>query len=448
MSTLGFMNVYTKRQRIATLTRQIKGKLTNLNQYIDLDWMYFSWSILRKDGAVGIDQITAEAYEKNLEKNLVSLLDRFHAGTYVAPPVRRTYIPKIGGVRPLGIPCLEDKLLQTAVNLVLNEVYEQLFLDSSWGYRPGRGAKQAAIKLKDIIMEFKGGIILEVDIKAFFNNLDHSVLRTALKHKINDGVILRAIDKWLTAGVMEDGSLSFPTSGTPQGGSISPVLSNIYLHYVLDLWFEKVVKPEYSPTGRVELIRYADDFVIVFRSRKMAEEVLNLLRERMKKFGLELHPDKTRIIPFLKPFYNRRRRPKEMSETFNFLGFTYVWGIGRATGYWTVKMLTDRTRTTRGLRRISDYCRKFRNEELEKQFTKLRNMVKGHANYFGIPGNWSRVRSYYWHAKRIWHKWLSRRSDKGYMRWENFNKMFKRIEEELGPWYTGPTMWKNVGEPT
>src|SRR6516164_7719137 len=273
---------------------------TSLNHHLDLLWLVEAYNRTRKDGATGVDGQTAQDYGLTLGENLESLRDRAKSGTYRAPPVRRAHIPKGGSTtetRPIGIPTLEDKVLQRAVAMLLEPIYEQDFYDCSFGFRPGRSAHQALPALWKQAMDSHGGWILEVDIRKFFDTLDHAHLREFLKQRVRDGVLTRLIGKWLQAGVLEDGTVTYPEAGSPQGGVISPVLSNIFLHYVLDEWFEQAVKPRLR--GRASLIRYADDFVIGFTDETDARRVLEVLPQRFGKYGLTLHPDKTRLIPFV-----------------------------------------------------------------------------------------------------------------------------------------------------
>src|SRR5438270_5538301 len=322
------VDVSTRQRRIAELARQSPEMgFTSLAHFIDIDWLLEAYRRTRKDGAVGVDGQSGEDYAVDLEENLRSLLERAKSGTYQAPPVRRVHIPKAGSAtetRPLGIPTFEDKVLQRAVVMVLEAVYEQDFLDCSHGFRPGRSAHQALGAVWQQTMALGGGWIVEVDIRKFFDTLDHAHLRELLRHRIRDGVLLRLIGKWLNTGVLEDGSLSFPEAGTPQGGVVSPLLANVYLHYVLDVWFERDVKPRLQ--GRAFLVRYADDFVMGFACAEDARRVLDVLPKRFGKYGLTLHPDKTRLVPFQPP-------PQQTSPTasvgtgrpgsFDLLGFTH-----------------------------------------------------------------------------------------------------------------------------
>jgi len=300
--TLGSQTVQTKLERIAAKAREIRGvPLTTLAHHIDVDWLREAHRQTRKDGARGVDGQSAEQYGEQLEDNLRSLLERAKAGTYRAPPVRRVNIPKGDGsqTRPIGIPTFEDKILQRGVKMLLEAVYETSFHDFSYGFRPNRSAHQACEALRSATMEMGGGWVLEVDIKGFFDTLDHEHLRTILHQRVRDGVILRLIGKWLNAGVMEGLQLHQPEAGTPQGGVISPLLANIYLHEVLDEWFMSEVRPRLK--GHATLVRYADDFVFVFAKKEDAERVLDVLPKRFGKYGLTLHPVKTRLVAFQRP---------------------------------------------------------------------------------------------------------------------------------------------------
>jgi RNA-directed DNA polymerase len=284
--------VSTKQQRIAELAKQSPQMgFFSLAHHIDLRWLYEAYLRVRADAATGVDGQTAQDYATNLGANLRSLLERAKSGTYRAPPVRRVYIPKGtgGDTRPIGMPTFEDKILQRAVVMVLEAVYEQDFRACSYGFRPGRSAHQALDALWRQTMATQGGWIVEVDIRKFFDTLDHAHLRELLRRRIRDGVLLRLIDKWLKAGVLEDGQVTVPDTGSPQGGVISPLFANVYLHYVLDLWFEAEVQPRLK--GRAFLIRYADDFVMGFTCEEDARRVMEVLPKRFEKYGLTIHPE-------------------------------------------------------------------------------------------------------------------------------------------------------------
>jgi group II intron reverse transcriptase/maturase len=423
-------NVSTRLQRIAQLAREDpKRVLVSLAHHIDMDLLQEAYRRTRKDGAPGVDGQTAAAYEENLEENLQSLLDRFKSGRYQAPPVRRVYIPKGSDPtkkRPIGVPTFEDKILQRAVAMVLEAVYEQDFLDCSYGFRPGRSAHQAIRTLWQALTAMGGGWVLEADIQGFYDTLDPGHLRGFLDQRVRDGVLRRAIDKWLKAGVLEEGTLSHPTTGTPQGGVISPLLSNIYLHKVLDEWFEAEVKPRLH--GAACLIRFADDFVLVFQLESDARRVLEVLPKRFDRYGLRLHPDKTRLMRFERP--DRRVEPGraqrlEEPRSFDFLGFTHYWEKSRR-GSWVVKRKTASDRSTRFLRQLNQWCQRHRHAPVVWQHAQLLSKLRGHSGYYGITGNSRSLSSVQYRVKRTWHKWLSRRSRASGLNWERFNLLLER----------------------
>lgn len=413
-------NVSTKLQRIAELARKAPTMaIRTLAHHIDVEFLRVAYQETRKDGAVGVDEQTAAEYAANLEGNLQSLLDRFKSGTYYAPPVRRVEIPKGDGTtRPLGIPTFEDKVLQRAVVMVLNAVYEQDFLDCSYGFRPGRSAHHALEALWRATMDVGGGWVLEIDIRHFFDSVGHGHLRAILEQRVRDGVIRRTIDKWLNAGVQQDGAIWYPDGGTPQGGVISPLLANVYLHEVLDVWFEREVRPRLD--GSASLIRYADDATMVFAQEADARRVLVVLAKRFAKYGLTLHPEKTRLIDFRRPTGNG-----DGPGSFDMLGFTHFWGLSRK-GNWVVQRKTSRSRFGRALHRVAEWCRRNRHLRVYEQHKTLVAKVRGHYNYFGITGN-SRALGRFWHeVKRVWKKWLGRRSRRKQMTWERFALLISR----------------------
>jgi RNA-directed DNA polymerase len=419
--------ISTRRRRIAELASQSpQAAFTTLAHHIDIDWLKEAYRRTRKDGAVGVDGQTAEDYAEDLEGNLRSLLDRTKSGRYQAPPVRRVHIPKGTGAetRPIGIPTFEDKILQRAVAMVLEAVYEQDFLDCSYGFRPGRSAHQALDALWHQLMEVRGGWVLEIDIRKFFDALDHRQLHAILRQRVRDGVLLRLIGKWLQAGVLEDGCITHPESGSPQGGVISPILANAYLHEVLDTWFEQTVKPRLK--GRASLIRYADDAVLVFEVEGDARRVLDVLPKRFGKYGLTLHPEKTRLVPFqgLRPGSPPGPRD-ERPGTFDFLGFTHYWGR-TLKGNWAVKRKTAGGRLRRSLEAVAQWCREHRHLSIREQWAALTRKLRGHFAYYGIPGNLASLHRFRYHVTRVWHKWLSRRSGKARIPWEHFGELERR----------------------
>lgn len=429
LETQSSRDVSTKQVRIAQLAKRMEGvALTTLAHNIDIEWLREAYRRTRKDGAAGVDGQTAADYEASLEANLQSLMGRAKSGDhYRAPPVRRVHIPKGDGVktRPIGIPTFEDKVLQRAVAMVLEPLYEQDFLPCSYGFRPGRSAHQAVEDLRGALMEMKGGWILEADIESFFDEIDRSKLQEILRQRVRDGVLLRLIGKWLRAGVMEDGCVYHPETGTPQGGVISPLLANIYLHEVLDVWFESEVRPRLR--GRAHLVRYADDFVIAFEREDDARRVLAVLAKRFDKYGLRLHPDKTRLVPFQRPPRDSSPKSGDPSRpgTFDLLGFTHYWGRSRKSN-WVVKQRTASTRFSRTLRRISIWCRVNRHLPIKVQHRVLSQKLRGHDAYFGITGNCRLLACLRQAVQRIWFKWLRRRSSKARRSWVWMQRLLKR----------------------
>ncbi len=411
--------ISTRLQRIAELARQMPARaLTTLSHHIDVEWLKEAYRRTRKDGATGVDGTTAARYAANLEENLRSLLERAKSGTYRAPPVRRVYIPKGTGkeTRPLGIPTFEDKVLQRAVAMALEAVYEQDFMPCSFGFRPGRSAHQALQALWDATMTMSGGWVVEVDIRKYFDSIDHARLREILRQRVRDGVLVRLIGKWLNAGVMEEGRLSHPEAGTPQGGVISPLLANIFLHEILDTWFARDVLPRLS--GRAVLFRYADDFVILFSDEADARRVYDVLPKRFGRYGLTLHPDKTRLIDFRKP-----RPPNgDGPGSFDLLGFTHVWARTRSGGF-AVQRRTARGRFKRALQRVALWCREHRHRPIPEQHTTLSRMLRGHCAYYGITWNSSALLRFRRAMERLWVKWLGRRSQRARMTFERFRKL-------------------------
>jgi group II intron reverse transcriptase/maturase len=403
---------------------------TSLAYFIDIDWMHEAFRRTRKAGAVGVDGQSGEDYAVDLEGNLRSLLDRAKSGAYQAPPVRRVHIPKAGSAtetRPLGIPTFEDKVLQRAVVMVLEAVYEQDFKDCSYGFRPGRSAHQALESLWRQAMAMGGGWIVEVDIRKFFDTIDHGHLRAFLKQRLCDGVLHRLIGKWLNAGVLEDGGVTHPETGSPQGGVVSPLLANVFLHYVLDEWFERDVQPRLK--GHSFLIRFADDFVMGFTCEEDARRVMDVLPKRFEKYGLTIHPEKTRSVPFERPS-DRPQRPgapaRTPARTFDLLGFTHYWGRSRR-GDWVVKRKTSRSRFRRGLTAIADWCRKNRHDAMPQQHATLSQKLRGHFAYYGITGNADALNRFRRGVVGLWRKWLGRRHRGGEVSWERMYRLLERF---------------------
>ena len=414
-------NVSTKLERIAELARQSpKMVMHSLSRHIDLEWMRQAYALTRKDGARGVDGVSAEEFKENAEEKLIDLRERLMSGAYRAPPVRRVHIPKgEGKTRPIGVPTFEDKVLQRAVVMALDAVYEQDFLDCSYGFRRGRSAHQALEALWRGLMKMGGGFVLELDIQSFFDTMEHSHLRSFLDQRMRDGVLRRAIDKWLKAGVLENGWHQRSNLGTPQGGVISPLLANIYLHEVLDVWFERDVKPRLR--GHAFMIRYADDAVLVFSSEADARKVLDVLPKRFAKYGLTLHPVKTRLVNF-------RRPPHDVDKgfgSFDLLGFTHFWARSRK-GSWVVKRKTASQRLSRAIRRVWEWCRDHRHRRVDEQHATLTLMVRGHYGYYGVTGNTRQLSVFLHEVERVWRYWLDRRSQRGKMKWDRFARLLRR----------------------
>lgn len=421
--TKGSEDISTKQGEIAKLARrEPKLVLTTLAHRIDLEWLYEAYRRVRKDGAAGVDGVDAQTYEASLEENLSSLLERFRSGRYRAPAVRRVHIPKGdgGGTRALGIPTLEDKVLQRAVLMVLEPVYEQDFLSCSYGFRPGRSAHQALEALWRGLMDLGGGWVLDVDIRAYFDSVDRNQLNRVLDQRVRDGVIRRVVGKWLHAGVMEEGRLWYPEAGTPQGGVISPLLANLYLHEVLDTWFEGEVKPRLR--GRAFMVRYADDAVLCFECEEDARRVLAVIGRRLGRYGLELHAQKTRLVDFRVRDTGPKDSDSGGGHSFDLLGFTHFWARSRK-GRWVVKRKTAKGRFGRALKRVGDWCRAHRHDSLRAQQAALNRKLRGHYSYFGITGNGPALSRFVWEVERVWRKWLSRRSHHGRLPWAAFKRL-------------------------
>ena len=417
-------SVSTKQRRIAELVRtNPKMAFTSLNHHLDEEWLRCAYDLTRKDGAVGVDGQTAADYEANLKENLRSLLGRIKSGSYRAPPVRRAHIPKTDGTtRPLGIPTFEDKVAQRAIVLLLEPIYERDFLPCSYGFRPGRSAHQALDDLRSFIMGNNSRWVLDVDLRKFFDTIDHLHLRTFLARRVADGVVRKMIDKWLKAGVLDEGQVRHSDTGTPQGRVISPLLANVFLHYVLDEWFATEVGPRLK--RKHTLVRYCDDFVMVFEDFLDCRRVLAVLGKRVGRFGLTLHPDKTRMVDF-RFKQPDGRHPATQATTFDFLGFTHVWGKS-LKGKNIVCQRTAKARYARALRSVHDWCRKSRHRSLPEQHARITRMMQGQYAYYGITGNSRRLK---WYAHRVectWRMWLSRRTRGNPITWEEFTKILRR----------------------
>lgn len=412
-------NVYTRQQRIAANARAHPERaFTSLAHHIDRAWLEEAYRRVRKDGAVGVDGQTASAFEADFDNRLEQLREAARSGCYRAPPVRRIHIPKGDGrsQRPIGIPTLADKVLQRAVAMLLEPIYEQDFLNCSYGFRPGRSAHQALDHLWGSTMRQGGGWMLDVDIQGFFDTLDHERVRELLARRVSDGVVRRLIGKWLKAGVLEGGTWQRTRQGTPQGGVISPLLANVYLHAVVDEWFEQIARPRLR--GRAFLVRYADDLVIGFAREADARRVWTALEGRLGRYGLRLHPAKTRLVPFRPP------RADARPGSFDFLGFTHYWGRSRA-GRPVVRRRTAKDRRRRTLVAMNQWCRRHRHRPVAEQHRRLSRALRGHYAYYGVTGNTRALQSVHHRAKRIWIKWLQRRSQRR-MNWDAAQRLLVR----------------------
>jgi RNA-directed DNA polymerase len=419
---LSRLDVSTKQQRIARIARQKSEEpLTLLNHYMDESWLMAAYGELRKESAPGIDEQTVKGYFNGIEEKLKRLLELAKSGKYKAPPVKRVEIPKPGSkeFRPIGIPTTEDKLLQKAVQMLLEPIYEQEFYEFSFGFRPGKSQHQALDYMWKKIMGNNIRWVIDLDIRKFFDTVKHDILHQLLSIRVRDGVILRLIGKWLNAGVMKNRDISYPEEGTPQGGVISPLISNIYLHEALDKWYAKEIRPHLK--GRSFMIRFADDAILGFENQEEAEYVMKALKGRLAGYGLELHPEKTRLVYFDKPNSNKTGHPKPGS--FDFLGFTHYWDKS-LKGNWIVKRKTSKKKFKEKLKNIKQWCKENRHMPMKEQHEKLCRKIKGHYGYYGITGNARSLSQYRYEVTRTWKKWLCRRSKRGYrLNWDRFNKL-------------------------
>lgn len=414
--------------RVRRAARKDKGlRFTALLHHVyNLDTLREAYLSLKRDATPGVDGQTWRHYGENLEANLQGLSERLKRGAYRAKPTRRAYIPKPdGGQRPLGVAALEDKIVQRATVEVLNAIYEGDFVGFSYGFRPGRSPHQALDALYTGLLTRKVNWVLDADIRGFFDALDRGWLLTFLEHRIADQRILRLIRKWLNAGVLEDGKRTYSETGTVQGGSISPLLANVYLHYVFDLWVQQWRKRQ--ARGDVIVVRYADDFIVGFQRKTEAEAFLAALRERLARFGLELHPDKTRLFEF-GPFADRNRRGRGQGkpETFNFLGFTHICSRKRSNGMFTVLRQTQRSRLQAKLAEVKAELKRRMHDPVPEVGWWLGSVLRGHLQYYGVPMNGPALLLIRFQLARHWHRTLCRRSQKGRVLWERMKRLIER----------------------
>jgi RNA-directed DNA polymerase len=404
--------------------RSRQTRFTALLHHVNVDSLERAYRRLRRAAAPGIDGITVQSYAQDLQARLSNLCGRIHSGRYRPLPVRRTYIPKAdGGRRPLGVPALEDKIVQGAVAEVLSAIYEADFLDCSFGFRPKRSAHQALRSVHDAVMTERVSWVLDADIRRFFDSVDHGWLMRMLEHRIADPRVLLLLRQWLAAGVLENGIYAETVEGTPQGSGISPLLANVFLHYALDLWVQQWSRRE--ATGRLRLVRYADDFVLTFEMQGDAHRLRMALTERLAKFALQLHEDKTRLIEFGRfAAAARQRRHVGRPETFDFLGFTHFCGKSRK-GRFLVQRQTQRTRVTRKLRTLRQEMKRRRHRPVREQHGWLAAVLRGHYAYYGVTGNYRRLNSFHYQVRRAWLAALRRRSQRPRLPWARFEKLLQ-----------------------
>ena len=414
--------VSTKLARIAEQSkRDATLVFTTLAHLMDEDFLTEAFHQLRKDAAAGIDEMTVTEYAVNLGERIADLQRRMVAQEYRAQPARRVWIPKgDGGQRPLAILVLEDKIVQRAVAMLLEAIYEPHFCEFSFGFRRQRSAHQALTYLRQQCLEHGINWIIDADIAKFFDTISWEELRTILQKRVNDGAILRLIGMWLHVGVAEGDRVTNQEMGTPQGAPISPILANIFLHTVLDEWFQNDVRGRMN--GSCFLARFADDFVMGFNLRSDAERVFPVLPKRFERFGLRIHPEKSRMVQFSRPYWKQGKGP----GSFAFLGFTHYWGK-TLNGGWTIKRKTQGKRLNRFLSGIGDWCKEHRHETMAKQYGILSAKLRGHYQYYGVRGNFKMLEVVYERARVKWKKWLSRRNSKDGMGWEKFAAQVEEI---------------------
>lgn len=414
--------VSTKLLKVAERAkREPKARLLALAHLIDGEMLKAAFGRIRKDAAVGVDGVTKEKYGERLEENLATLHARMKAGQYRHQAIRRVHIPKAPGkTRPIGISTVEDKVVQNALTTVLGAIYEQDFLDCSYGFRPKRSAHDALRSLDAAGERGEVNWVLEADIESFFDSLDRKKLMEMLRQRVADESFMRLVGKCLHVGVLDGEEYEEPEMGTVQGSTLSPMLGNVYLHYVLDVWFGEEVKPRLK--GRATLIRYADDFIVGFERQDDATLVQRLVQERMAQHGLRLHPGKTRLVPFERP--RKGQTGGKGPGTFDYLGFTLFWRRTKS-GYWALTYQTRKARLQKAAQAIADFCRRRRHWPVKDQHASLCRRIRGHINYFGVSGNWDSLDLLIRIAERVWLKWLRRRSQRTRLNWQRYKAFLK-----------------------
>lgn len=401
--------------------REPAGRFHSLAHLIDVELLAGAFARLRNDAAVGVDGITKECYGQELESNLKDLHERLRTKRYRHQPIQRVHIPKEKGrTRPIGISTIEDKVVQNALRTVLEAVHEQDFLDCSYGFRPGRSAHDAVRALTRAVDVGEANWILEFDISSFFDNVCRSHLSQMLQRRVADGSMLRLVGKCLHVGVLDGEEFTEPSVGTVQGSTLSPLLGNVYLHHVLDQWFAEEVKPRLR--GKAVLVRYADDGCFGFERQDDAQRVMAVLSQRLERFGLTLHPQKTRLLDFRRP--SRSRGGGRSPTTFDFLGFCWYWRRSRR-GSWSVACKTRRARLMRAIRAVYEWCRDHRHLPVSEQHASLVRRVQGHFNYFGVNGNGPSLRRFHNRVWCSWYKWLNRRSQRARLTWKRYKDLLR-----------------------
>ena len=431
----------TQHHRLAELAQAGQRQFTSIAHLLTPQALEEAFRGLRKDASAGVDGVTYAEYQANAPERIAALHDRLQSGRYRAQPLRRTYIPKDSGEpRPISIPTLEDKIVQKATVGLLNAIYEQDFLDCSYGFRPGRSAQQALDEVGRVICQQGTAYVLEADIRSYFDTIVRTQLVELIERRVRDGSILRLIGKWINVGVIDQGRLLITETGTGQGQIISPLLANVYLHYVLDEWFEQDVKPRLR--GRAFEIRYCDDFILCFQYREDAERVLRVLAKRFERYGLSLHPDKTRLMEFgRQAAANARCRGDKKPATFDFLGLTHICARSRR-GRFTIHVRTMRKRLRGSLQRISQWCQCHRHDPVAEQWETLNAKLRGHYQYYGRPTNYRSLMQFYRGVRRSWKKWLNRRTRGKTLNWKSYAELLKR-HPLLRPYIAHP--WAGAG---
>jgi RNA-directed DNA polymerase len=420
--TQNLPTISPKLERIAELAKEdSERQFISIAHLLNMELLRESFRLLRKDAASGVSGTTAKDYAKNLEENLENLYERLRTLRYIAPPVKRVWIDKEKGKkRPLGIPEIEDKIVQKAVTILLAPIYNHDFYEFSHGFISGHSPHLAIKEVREQLYALHINWIIDADIEGFFNNIDHNLLHEFIQKRIKDGGIIRLIGKWLKAGVVENKELSYPKKGTPQGGVISPLLANIFLHYVLDEWFVAMIQPRLK--GRCFINRFADDFILGFEFEEDARRVMEVLPKRFNRFGLNIHPEKTKLVDFRKPSYSNTTT--KGAGTFDYLGFTHYWGKSR-NNYWVVKRKTSAKKLRVKIANIWKWCKQNRHINVKEQQVTLNQKLVGHYQYYGIRNNYKLIEVYYEAVLKAWKRWLGRRSRDGYISWKKFEKFLE-----------------------